>query len=278
MRVSAVILSFNSARYLAKCVDSLAAELSRSGEPNEIWVVENGSTDGSVAELRRLEAKYPDLVRGIYCERNTGTTVSRNMALRRSSGRYILILDSDVEVPIGTVDHLIGVADADPKRGIVAPRLIYPDGRPQLSTDVFPTLGRKLRRFLSLRSLEAALRPPDPSGGVVAVDYAISAFWLFRRDVLDRVGPLDERIFYSPEDVDYCLRVWQAGYSVVYDPSVHAIHDAQEIGRGAKRPSFTWRHAKGLAYLFAKHRYALGRTRLYRRLGRSVAAAEARPG
>src|SRR5690606_21095374 len=101
-------------------------------------------------------------------------------------------------------------------------------------------------------------------------DYAISAFWLFRRRLLDEVGYLDERIFYSPEDVDYCLRVWEAGYKVVYDPRVHAIHDAQEISRGFRMARFTWSHIGGLLYLFRKHRYMLGHRRLYRRIGRTA--------
>jgi GT2 family glycosyltransferase len=115
--------------------------------------------------------------------------------------------------------------------------------------------------------MEAAL-PPAQISQPREVDYAISAFWLMRREVFEKVGPLDERIFYSPEDVDYCLRVWQAGFGVRYEPAVHAVHDAQEISRGFKMAGFTLRHAKGLAYLFLKHRYAFGLSRLYRRLGR----------
>lgn len=273
MRVSAVILSFNSARYLPRCIPALVEAMSASDEPDEILVVENGSTDGSVELLERFEAEYPGVVKGIYCPHNTGTTVSRNMALRRSTGRYLIIMDSDVEVPEGTIERLIEVVDADSRIGIAAPRLMYPSGRLQKSTDVFPTVGRKLQRFVALKSMEktddARARAVESGHGTPeVVDYAISALWLFRRDVLDRVGLLDERIFYSPEDVDYCLRVWEAGFRVVYVPSVHAVHDAQEISRGFKMQMFTLSHAKGLVYLFRKHRYGLGHRRLYRRLGR----------
>ena len=87
-----------------------------------------------------------------------------------------------------------------------------------------------------------------------------------RRSLLDAVGLLDERIFYSPEDVDYCVRVWKAGYKIVYEPSATAVHDAQEISRGKKLSRFTVSHARGLAYYFLKHRYLLSRKRLYRRL------------
>lgn len=265
MFVSAVILCFNSERHIAKAVTSLAAEYRRLAEPCEILVVDNGSQDGSVALLKDLETRHPDLLRVIYSPINTGTTVSRNMAMRRARGRVIAIMDSDIEIPEGALQTLLPLLAAAPRTGLLAPRLIYPDGRAQLSADVFPTLPHKLRRFVSLKRMERGLEPEADRRRLV--DYAISAFWLIPRPVMERVGLLDERIFYSPEDVDYCLRVWQAGYEVVYEPSVSIVHDAREISRGFKRPAFTLSHAKGLGYLFRKHGYVFGRGRLYRRLG-----------
>lgn len=268
MRLSAVILSFNSQRFLARSVEALVAALGQQPEGDEIFVVENGSSDGSVELLRELEARHAGLVKGIYCPRNTGTTVSRNLALARAAGRYLLVLDSDVTaIPQETLPHLMAVLDNHPKAGIVVPRLVYGSGREQLSTDRFPTIGHKLRRFFRLKAMEARLSPAEATRPR-EVDYAISAFWLMRSEAFRHVGPLDERIFYSPEDVDYCLRVWQAGFSVRYEPAVYAVHDAQEISRGFKMAGFTLRHAKGLAYLFWKHGYAFGLGRLYRRLGR----------
>lgn len=265
MLVSAVILSFNSDRHIAKAVRSLAAEYARLAEPSEILVVDNGSTDGSVEILKQLETEHKDTLKVIYSPVNTGTTVSRNMALRRAVGRYILVMDSDIEVPEGCLAKLLPRLDAVPEVGLLAPRLIYPDGRPQLSVDVFPTLTHKLRRFLGLKQMERKLSASD--SGSRRIDYAISAFWLIPRRVLERVGLFDEKIFYSPEDVDYCLRVWEAGFEVVYDTVATVIHDAREISRGFRQPRFTLSHAKGLAYLFMKHRYIFGRARLYRRFG-----------
>jgi GT2 family glycosyltransferase len=264
MLLSAVILCFNSERHIAGAVRSLAAECARLGGPCEIFVVDNGSRDGSPALLATLEDEFPDLLRVIRNPTNAGTTVSRNMALRRAAGRVLLVMDSDIEVPPGCLETLLPRLDADPRIGLLAPRLVYPDGRPQLSADVFPTLPHKLRRWLGLRAMERAMPPAD--GGARRVDYAISAFWLLPRHVVARVGLLDERIFYSPEDVDYCLRIWAAGYEVVQDGDAVAIHDAREISRGVRRPGFAFSHARGLGYLFVKHRYALGRARLYRRL------------
>jgi GT2 family glycosyltransferase len=262
-RISAVILSFNSLRHLAPCVRSLARSLAPG---DEIWVVENGSTDGSVAALEALAAEHPGLVRPIWCDTNTGTTRSRNMALRQATGRYVLVLDSDVTVPDGAIDALAARLDADPSIGLIAPRLTYPDGRFQLSVDAFPTIGRKLARFLALKAMEQ--RADGAPLSARDVDYAISAFWLMPRTTVERVGLFDEAIFYSPEDVDYCIRVWETGLRIRYEPSVSVVHDAREISRGFKLPRFTFSHAGGLAYLFRKHRYGIGLRRLYRRLGR----------
>lgn len=260
-QISAVILSFNSERHIEQCVRSLMRAFGNLPGPNEIWVVENGSVDGSVHILRRLEREFAPTLQVIYNERNLGTTVSRNQALRRATGRYVLVMDSDAWVEATTLESLIRTLEQDARCGIVVPRLEYPDGRFQLSTDTFPTLLRKLHRLVALRNLEFSARPPaEPC----TVDYAISALWLFRRSLLDEVGLLDENIFYSPEDVDFCLRTWKAGYKVVYDPRVTAVHDAQELSRRKKVNGFATRHAKGLVYLFWKHGYFLSLGRLYR--------------
>jgi GT2 family glycosyltransferase len=167
------------------------------------------------------------------------------------------------------VDALLKTLDSDATYGMVAPRLEYPDGRRQLSADCFPTVQHKLRRFAFLKQMERRL-PASPDTGIRAVDYAISAFWLMKREVLTTVGLLDERIFYSPEDVDYCIRVWKAGFQIMYDPSVRVVHDAREISRGLIPSKATFSHAAGLAYLFRKHGYVLTPRALYREIEQAV--------
>lgn len=266
MDVSAVVLSFNSIRYIETCVRSLVQSYAECGLAGEIRVVENGSTDGSVDVLKRLQVELGAKLQVIYLPENTGTTKSRNMAMRKAKGRAILVLDSDAYMNGQALRTMLTYQELNPKAGLVAPRLIYPDGRFQLSVDVFPTVVRKLQRYFALRQLEKR-EPPSASG---PVDYAISACWLLSKQAVEATGLLDERIFYSPEDVDYCIRLWKAGYQVHYFPEVSVVHDAQEISRpsGIGINKFTIRHAKGLLYLFVKHRYGLFLGGLYRRLGR----------
>lgn len=264
--LSAIILSYNAAGHLERAVGSLASACAALAPAEcEIFVVDNGSRDGSLALLDRLAKAFPGLLHAIRLPQNRGTTVSRNLALRQARGDIVLVMDCDVEVPAGALAPLLGRLGQDPRIGLLAPRLVHRDGRPQLSADVFPTLPHKLRRAFGLRRMERAL--PAMPETLRRVDYAISAFWMIPRRTLDRVGLLDEKIFYAPEDVDYCLRIWQAGLEVVQDGSVTVIHDAQERSRGWRSPGFALSHVAGLVYFFRKHRYVLGRHRLYRRLG-----------
>ena len=108
------------------------------------------------------------------------------------------------------------------------------------------------------------------------VDCAISAFWMMPAHVQEEVGLLDEKIFYSPEDIDYCIRVWKAGYRIDYLPGVSMVHDAQEISRakGFTINAFTLSHAKGLIYLFFKHKYFLSAKALRSKIERNISARD----
>ena len=204
------------------------------------------------------------MIKPILLPENTGTTYSRNRGLRECSGNYILILDSDAYIGADALRGLRDYLAANPGTGIAAPKLLYESGNFQLSVDRFPTLLHKLARFMFLRKMESYSdnRETEPRD----VDYAISACWLIRRDAFDAAGLLDEQIFYSPEDVDYCLQMWEAGYRVTYVPSVSVVHAAQELSRGFRLSKFHFSHLGGLFY--RKHRYFWSLNGLYRRIGR----------
>jgi GT2 family glycosyltransferase len=253
--ISAVVLSFNSIKYLHGCCEALLNSFDSLGVRGEIYVVENGSLDGSREKLEELVSNNPGRIFGIYSPVNTGTTVSRNMALRQVNGQKILVIDSDATCNAEALSSVLAELDGHPECGLAVPRLVYKDGRHQISVDQFPTLWRKVQRLFGLRGLEEKYEVPTTS---IEVDYAISAFWLLRRETIVSTGELDENIFYSPEDVDYCLRVWMAGWTIRYVPQFQVTHDAQELSRSKKLNGFIFRHAGGLAYYFNKHGYLLG--------------------
>lgn len=270
MLISAVILSFNSSSTLPKCLDNLIPALTSFDQESEIFVVENGSKDNSKELLSQYQSQHPELVKPIYFETNTGTTFSRNAALKQCSGQYVLVLDSDAYVNFEAINTLVSYLKANQNVGMAVPNLTYASGNFQLSCDKFPTLWKKFKRFLFLKSMENADDDLSKATTPTQVDYAVSACWLLSEECVDKTGLFDENIFYSPEDVDYCIRVWQAGYAISYVPDASLIHDAQELSRGFKLNKFHFSHLKGLFYLFNKHKYFWGLNGLYKRMPRYV--------
>ena len=147
MDVSFIILTWNSERYIETCLELLLRDSQESAYTAEIFVVDNGSTDNTVVLLRNLQAEHPDRIFPIFLEQNTGTTYSRNLALKRAQGQYLCIMDSDIEVTPGAIAQLIQTLKDHPHIGLAVPRLLYPNGNLQKSTDTFPTIGRKVFRY-----------------------------------------------------------------------------------------------------------------------------------
>jgi glycosyltransferase involved in cell wall biosynthesis len=256
MDLSIILLTWNSEPYLDGCLASLAACLADSGLAYEVLVADNGSRDGTTALLRRWAAQQNGRFLVKYLPTNQGTTYPRNLLLREAQGKVLCVMDSDVEVTPGLFTGLATLLSQDPGIGIAVPKILYPSGAVQKSFDRFPTLLHKVNRFFRLRQMEARQAASlENLTGPVPVDYAISAFWLMPRSVLEQVGYLDENFFYAPEDVDYCLRVWKSGYRIVYQPALQVVHHTQEISRGWKLNRAKLVHLKGLFYLFKKHQY-----------------------
>jgi len=267
--LSAVILTWNSEKYIEKCLLSLISDLNGSRIPCEIFVVDNGSQDKTLEILENFKLKHDNLYI-IKLEKNYGTTIPRNIAIRQSKGKYILILDSDTEIRKGTIKELVETLESNDKIGLVAPRLFYPDGQVQYSCKKFPTILLKILKAIPIHILKAIgekLELYDQKiyskdfKDLVEVDHCISACWLLRKKALEDVGLLDEKIFYAPEDVDLCLRLWLKGYKVVYNPKAEVIHYTQRVSH--KNLKFLITHAKGLLYYFLKHKYFFSTKKLY---------------
>ena len=260
MDLSFIILSWNSERYIESCVESIRTSLAGSSLEYEVLILDNGSQDRTASILAELATRPATRLVPVFKTYNLGTTSSRNILLSAAKGRYLCVMDSDVELAPGVLDALIPVLNADRSVGLVGPKIFYPSGKWQKSFDRFPTVADKVRRFFHLRAIEQEeSRRFSAAVEAFPVHYLISAFWLMRRDTLERVGLLDEAIFYAPEDTDFCLRVWKASLRILYVPSVSVVHHTQEISRGFKINRAKLSHLKGLCYYFLKHRYFLRR-------------------
>ena len=262
-RYTVVILTWNSRQHVGPCLDSLAQ--ASPGEVGEIIVIDNGSTDGT-PELVRERAPGARLIRN---RENRGVAAARNQGLVLARTPYSIILDVDTVVVPGAFSRLLDFLDTSPDVGVAGPRLIMPDGHVQPSCQLFPTLIDKVMRQLPgnlgnrfLREVELAEWDHD---GIRDIDYVVGACQAIRMRALHSVGWLDERIFYGPEDVDLCLRMHLAGWRVVYLGDAVVRHECQRVTR-QRLNMLTLRHLKGLAHLFATHRYVWSRDSLYRRI------------
>ena len=252
-----VILTWNSERVIERCVRSVFALKSFDVSA---YVVDNGSSDKTVEILDALTQEYSQL-HVIKRAVNEGTTIPRNLALKEISPDtdYICVLDSDTEVNDGAIQEMVNTL-SNKRVGIVGPEMRNEEGVLQNSGRKVPTLTIKLSKVLPFKkaqrwgeSLEFYSYPRDQK--VVPVGYLMSACWMFRPELLDRVGYLDEKIFYAPEDVDFCLRCWMAGLGVVQNKNARILHSWQRLSRKKLFSKHNWEHIKGLAYLFTKHRY-----------------------
>jgi N-acetylglucosaminyl-diphospho-decaprenol L-rhamnosyltransferase len=191
-------------------------------------VVDNASRDGTVELVREL---FPE-VEVILIGRNAGFAVANNAAMREGSGRYVLVLNPDTEFADDALDRMVQVMERRSDVGVAGCRLVRPDGSlDHASKRSFPTVLGALGHFTGLgrragaRGRLAQYRAPElgetDSGAVDAVN---GAFMLVRRSALDDVGLLDEGYWIYGEDLDWCYRFKQRGWTVWYEGSVTVVH------------------------------------------------------
>lgn len=255
--LSFIILTWNSDKYLKKCFESVLRICRSNSISCEIIIVDNGSSDKTLEITERFARLYQDLFTVIALGCNRGTTYTRNLGLRKAQGTFVCILDSDTEILDGDLVNILDRLSEQPLIGIIAPKLILGDGTIQNSVKKFPTFWLKLLKILKvlfrIQGLDKDFYNDFPFQHETEVDSAISACWFFHRNLLKTVGLLDENIFYSPEDVDFCLRVWISGSSVLYVPSFTVMHYTQQISHKRPLSLVSIRHFTGLLYYFMKH-------------------------
>lgn len=254
-KIEFIILTWNSEQYITNCLESV---FSLGSFMITVHVVDNGSSDNTVSLIKQ---RFP-AVNLMPLPINIGTTRSRNMALSKISAStdFVCILDSDTIINTEAVLRLVDALEQNSSFGVAVPRMCNLQGCPQISYKRYPTLPLKLMKALPLKSFELIGNRMEQytdrmSGAPYPVDYGISACWMIRKNCLDTVGVLDEAIFYAPEDVDYCLRVWKAGLKVIYVPTAMIIHDTQRISKKKLFSRMNYEHVKGLLYFFHKHGY-----------------------
>ncbi|MBN2369729.1 MAG: glycosyltransferase family 2 protein [Vicinamibacteria bacterium] len=248
--VSAVIVSYNTKIDTLRCLASLHDATAR---PLEIVLVDNDSTDETAAAVRDA---YPDVI-VIEPHENLGFSRANNLGLRRARHPYALIINSDAEARPGAIDALAQLLDERPRVAIAAPRTFNSDGRLQLSFGPPLTPLRELRRLFqdrALRARQAAAR--DRLEKMCREErrpaWVSGSCFLARAQVLTAVGLFDEKFFLYEEDVDLCLRVRRAGWTVVFTPTADIVHHEGRSAAHDRRHVKLEYHRSHLRY-YRKH-------------------------
>lgn len=249
IRLSYIIISWNGLHLLQQLLSSMQKQLAR--DDVEVWIVDNGSTDETLNFVRN---HYPD-IHLIRLNENKGVAYARNRALEKAHGDYLLILDNDIVVSDEAIAGMEQYMDAHPQTGLCACRLTGKDGKVQESCKDYPGLGSKIKSlWFGNRPRPFRYADEIQAGEPFEPVYVIGACQMIRRKALEEVGLLDENIFYGPEDCDYCLRMQQAGWKVMYLPKYALQHLCQRKTTRHPFSALGRKHIRALMYFYRKYR------------------------
>ena len=209
-----------------------SARASTGGAAVEWLVVDSGSTDGTPTAVER---RFPDI--DVMRLPNVGFAAANNAALPHARGRYVLLLNPDIEIVAGTLADLVAALDERPQVGAASVVQTWPDGGLQRTIRRFPTPARQLGEALLLNHLpglaslgEEVANAADYDRETVA-DWLVGSFLIVRRGAFDDAGPMDERFFLFSEETDLCRRVCTAGWEIHHLPIMRVIHHTGHVGR-----------------------------------------------
>jgi GT2 family glycosyltransferase len=229
-----ILVNYNSTDHLLVCLKSIYYAL--NGLSSQIAVIDNDSKDN----VERVTAAFPD-IQLIKNTTNMGFAKAVNQGIGKSISPYIMLLNPDTSISEDFFIKALGFMKQHPDVGILGPKILDPDGSVQGSARSFPT---PLTAIFGRTSLLTRLFPNNPfsqqniltinsdRGQIKAVDWVSGACMVVRRKAIDVVGMMDERFFMYFEDADWCKRMWEAGWKVIYNPGISITH---HVGTSSKK-------------------------------------------
>lgn len=284
--VGVVVINFRTPQLVIDCLDALGPEL----EANDarVAVVDNFSNDGSaeaIAGWLTTGALWKGRVFLIRSPANEGFSGGNNLGVAAFDAAHYLLLNSDTLVRPGALKALLDAAARDGDAGTIAPRLEDLDRTPQISCFRFHS---PLSEFLTAaetapldRALGFAVVPIPVSDKPMTPDWASFACVLLKREALDAVGPMDDGYFMYFEDADYCRRMKEKGWRVLYEPAAHVVHlrggssPVKKHMREKKRPPAYYYAARTRYFRKWCGPFGLAAANLMWLAGRAVARARA---
>ena len=243
MDLSISIVSYNEKELVRSCLNSIFSNT--AGIEFEVFVVDNASSDGAPEMIR---AEFPQ-VKLIANKENFGFAKANNQAIREAKGDFILLLNQDMRVLPGTLTGMIGFMREHPEAGIGGCQLINEKNETIPQVRRFPGVWDQTAIILKLphlfpRIIHKYLTNFDYlKPGAQEVDSIRGSFFCIRREVLKKIGGLDERYFFWFEEVDYCRMAKQAGFKVFYTSDVRCIdfvgQSVKKLDQRKKQKMFT---------------------------------------
>jgi len=217
-RVACVVVTHDAMPWVEHCLESVG--------DIPTAVVDNGSTDGTVAFVRE---RFPGVE--VVEQENLGLAAGWNRGLATVDAGHVLILNADAWLQNDALERLLAASERHARAGLVAPRLLNADGTLQRSVRGFPTAWRIATEYLYLRKLGSGSRALNAFYGAGfdhlserEVDWVMGACMLLRRAAIDDVGGFDERYFLFSEEVDWMRRAADRGWSSVFAPDARCVH------------------------------------------------------
>jgi GT2 family glycosyltransferase len=221
--LSVIVVTYNRAELAMRTIRSARAAV---GNITVEWhVVDSGSTE-PVADM--IDRAWPDV--DVHRGTNAGFAAANNEALTRARGRYVLLLNPDVEIARGTFEALVSALDERPEVGMASVIQRSPSGSLQYSIRRDPSPLRVLGEALALGRLSKIFRcgEVEARASLYAKDYSANwlcgAFLIARAEVVERIGPLDDQFFLYSEETDWCYRCRRAGWDVRHLPVMTITH------------------------------------------------------
>lgn len=226
--LSIVSVNYNTPELIDALLKSLTRHETRDTK-HEMIILDNGSEKGCEAVVKKYLG-----VRFIQNPTNEGFTGGNNKLFKFSRGKYILMLNSDIEVTDGSIDQILKEAESYNQKAIVSGSLTFPDGTQQDSVFYLPTIWGAIKEYIFAIKGSFFMYAPSQEKNT-KVEAAAMACFLIPRKILETVGHLDERLFTYFEDVDFCRRCKKLGIPIYYTPKAKFIHQHGATGKTLKQ-------------------------------------------
>ncbi|OGH12452.1 MAG: hypothetical protein A2857_06260 [Candidatus Levybacteria bacterium RIFCSPHIGHO2_01_FULL_36_15] len=249
VKLSIIILTYNSSHYIKECVASIFSFYSREMEKGEFELIifDNASSDDTIEILKNIKDDYRD-VKVFRNEKNLGFAGGMNKAVLHSNGKLILFINSDTVVNDRNIIRMVNLMEMDEKIGVLGGQMLDSKGIKELSAGRFYNLMNVFLLAVGFERIANVRFSPEKNEDV---DFVSGGFMMVRKDVFISVGEFDENFFMYVEDMELCFNIKKSGFKIMFYPYAKIKHHKH----GSSSRSFAVVNIyKGILYFYRKHK------------------------